>query len=303
MMSGKTMPAVRILLILIAVYGCLCVFIFFTQRRLLYHPGLERPSDADVVRAGLAFWPGPGDSCLGFINPSSGSDRPGVVIVFHGNAGTARERDYYHMILGGLGYRVLLAEYPGYGGRKGELNEKSLVADAKRTIRACRRELGGPVFLIGESLGCGIAAGAVSDPSVQAEGILLITPWDSLPSLAQKTYWFLPARWLAADRYDNIRNLVNYPGRVAVAIAEQDEIIPEQLGLNLYAALRNEKRLWILRDAGHNTWIERTGTAWWREVMQFLEETGSARRASGEEPGSRAVNGQPFEKGRPDAIR
>jgi hypothetical protein len=58
---------------------------------------------------------------------------------------------------------------------------------------------------------------------------------------------------------------------VAVAVAENDEVIPVQLGLKLYAALTNEKRLWTFKDAGHNSWTDRAGTAWWREVMGFLE--------------------------------
>lgn len=52
------------------------------------------------------------------------------MIVFHGNAGAAIDRSYYVDALTPLGYRVVLAEYPGYGGRSGQPREKVFVADA-----------------------------------------------------------------------------------------------------------------------------------------------------------------------------
>jgi hypothetical protein len=41
------------------------------------------------------------------------------MIIFHGNAGSARDRLYYIEPLERLGYRIILAEYPGYEARAG----------------------------------------------------------------------------------------------------------------------------------------------------------------------------------------
>jgi len=38
-------------------------------------------------------------------------------VIFHGNACSAKGRYYYIEALERLGYRVILAEYPGYGSR------------------------------------------------------------------------------------------------------------------------------------------------------------------------------------------
>jgi len=239
----------------------------------MYHPSPDMPSEDEIRAADLAVWPKQGDSFRGYINQNIPDGRPGFIVVFHGNAGTALDRGYYPRMLGALSHRVLLAEYPAYSGRKGELNEKNIVEDARATVRMAREQFGGPVIVVGESLGCGVAAGVAADPRVPVDAVLLITPWTTLPDLAQKIYRFLPARWLVRDKFDNLRNLRNFRGCVAVAVAENDEVIPVQLGLKLYAALTNEKRLWMFKDAGHNSWNDRAGTAWWREVMGFLERT------------------------------
>jgi hypothetical protein len=251
-------------------YGVLILFVFFGQRRMLYYPDSNLPSPSQLERMGLRSWLATGGSPRGFIAAQSPAAGAGTVVVFHGNAGTAWQRDYYVKALEPLGYRVLLAEYPGYGGRSGGLGEKVFVADSRETVRLAFEEFGGPLVLLGESLGCGVAAGVAADPPVPVAGVALLTPWDTLPNLAQTIYWFLPARWLVRDKYDNVSSLSGFPGRVAVMVASHDEVIPKRHGLALYAALGGHKRLWVVANAGHNTWPDQVDTAWWREVMGFL---------------------------------
>jgi len=38
-----------------------------------------------------------------------------MILVFHGNSGSVLDRLFYFKALVGLGYRVILLEYPGYG--------------------------------------------------------------------------------------------------------------------------------------------------------------------------------------------
>jgi hypothetical protein len=203
----------------------------------------------------------------------------GTVVVFHGNAGAAWDREYFVSWLVPLGYRVVLAEYPGYGGRGGKMGERAFVADALETVAQAYQEFGGPLYLCGESLGCGVAAGVAARAPVPVAGAILITPWDNLPALAQELYRFLPARRLLRDTYDNARNLEGFPSRVAVAVAEHDEIVPKTHGIRLYERLLGEKRLYMIQGAGHNTWQSRIGTDWWREVMAFV--SGGPRAAHG----------------------
>lgn len=263
---------IRLLINLVILYVFVCIFTYFIQRRLLYYPDADVPNEAQIKALGLAFWTPTSDSFRGYISTDDDKSKNGMVIVFHGNAGSAWNRGYYMRMLKSMGYRVLLAEYPGYGGRSGELCEKDFVQDAKETIRLVHKLYGGLIYLIGSSLGCGVSAGAAADQSISIDGMVLITPWDTLPKLAQTIYWFLPAQWLTRDKYDNIRNLAGFQGRIAVAVAENDEVIPRKHGLNLYESLSNKKRLWTFKGAKHNTWTEQVGVDWWKQVMDFLEK-------------------------------
>lgn len=263
---------IRILGLLAIGYLFICIVTYFRQRVMLYFPNNEPPLTQVLQVTGLSTWPQPTESFRGYVNTMVNDKQLGLVVIFHGNAGAAYHHSFYIRSLGVLGYRLLLSEYPGYGGRSGPLNEKNLIQDAKETIHLAYKQYGGPVYLIGESLGCGVATGVVADPPVPIKGIILITPWDSLPDLAQSIYWFLPARWLVRDKFNNIQNLKHFSGRVAIAAAEHDDVIPKPHTKNLYELISNEKRLWLLKNATHNSWPNQLDITWWEEVMAFLNK-------------------------------
>lgn len=268
-------------------YSALCAAAFIWQRELLYLPGdLEAPDPA-ALPASLRYWPAPpephhpgdpgdpGDDSArrdyrGFVSEPAGGAGAGTVIVFHGNAGAAWQRGFYAAALTRLGLRVILAEYPGYGGRPGSPGEAALVGDALATLRLARRQYGDPLYLWGESLGCAVVAAAVRQAEVAPQGLVLMLPWDSLENVARRHYGFLPVRWLLQDRYDSRANLAGFGGSVAVLIAENDTIIPPAHGDRLFASLDGRKRRWVFAGAGHNSVPVAPALPWWREVIDFV---------------------------------
>ena len=248
---------------------------YLLQDYFIYHPG---KTDFAVIEEaaknrGLEIWPDHVESYRGFVSPPGPRKAAGTIIVFHGNAGSALDRSYYVHALGRLGYRVILAEYPGYGARPGKPGETQFTADAVETIRLAAAQFGQPLFLLGESLGCGVVCAASAQSEIPIDAIGLITPWDSLLNLARDKYWFLPVRWMLKDRYDNVVNLADYRRPVAVIIAGQDEIIPPRLARRLYETLPGPKRLWAFAKAGHNSWPSGPQEPWWGEMMNFLGST------------------------------
>ena len=171
-----------------------------------------------------------------------------------------------------LGFRVILAEYPKYGGRPGKVGEKPFVADGFETVRLAYEQYGEPLYLLGESLGCGVAAAIAKQTSVPIAGIILITPWDTLASVAKSLFPFLPVKMLLTDKYDSVENLKSFKKKISVVGAEQDEILPVQHAKNLYASLPEErKRLWIIKGAGHNDWPFHTDVSLFKEVTDFVK--------------------------------
>lgn len=242
------------------------------QDKLLHFPEQAKLAAylADARRDGLAAWPDAND-IRGLVREPAGPVRA-TVVLFHGNAGHAGHRAAYADFLAPLGYRVILAEYPGYGPRPGTPGEAALVADAVATLRLVRQRHPGRLILAGESLGAGVAAAA----GEAADALLLITPWDTLTAVARHHYPWLPVGLLLRDRYDSAARLRSFARPVLVVAAERDTIIPPRHALALHEALSSPRKLVMVPAAGHNDWLERTGSAWWQQVMNFLDPAAEA---------------------------
>ena len=241
----------KILLYALTGYLALCAMVFIFQRKMLYLPDHSKLSKKSAMDEGLLHWP-LFENFQGFVTQEEPIDSKGTVIVFHGNAGTAYHRSFYARALSIQNLRVILAEYPGYGGRAGQPREDVLVKDAVKTMRHAYKEYGKPLYIWGESLGCGVVAGAVNKIDIPIKAIVLFLPWDSLSNLAQTHYRFLPARWLVLDKFNNIDNLKGFKGNIAVILAGKDEVIPFHHGKKLYDSITANKKLWLFKDAKHN---------------------------------------------------
>lgn len=265
---AKIISRIILSLFVLALYSC------NLQRNMLYYPSTYLPSPTSLSAYNIQFWPSDANNYRGFISTLKANKIKGTIIIFHGNAGTATDRIYYVNTLANLGYRVILAEYPGYGGRKGELAEETFVRDAKETLRLASEKFGGPIFILGESLGCGVAAAAAKASLVEIDGIILITPWDTLLSVAKEKVTWLPVRLFLSDKYDTIGNLKDYQGRIAVIGAEQDVVIPIPHAQALFKALsegQGPRKMYTIKGAGHNDWPGMVNPAWWQEITDYIQ--------------------------------
>jgi uncharacterized protein len=267
------------ILVPILIFYCLVVLlVFIFQRSLLYVPDTTHTESWQVNHSNLTYFPSESEyRALVSVAHTPSHLYKGTVIVFHGNAGRAIDRVEYVKALEPLGYRVVLAEYPHYGGRAGTISEASFVADGRETVRLIHKQFGGKIYVWGESLGAGVAAAVVTDSTLPVDGLVLLTPWDNVPDLAQEKFWFLPAKWIVRDRFDSIHNTRLFAGSgrpVCVLIAENDEVIPPHHGKRLFDAISSEKLntgRWIFPGAGHNNWSSSPQEKWWSEVMKHLE--------------------------------
>lgn len=261
----------RILFLVLAGYVAICVLVFVFQRKLLYFPFGSQLSAESASREGLIHWPSL-ENFQGFTSQEELLDPLGTIIVFHGNAGTAYHRSFYIDALSKLNMRVILAEYPGFGGRNDQPSEETLVNDALETARLAYQQYDEPIYLWGESLGSGVVSSLIRKTDIPIEGVVLFLTWDALPDLAQSHYWYLPTRWLVLDKYSNIENLQGYEGKIAVLLAEEDEVIPVQHGRKLYDSLGGEKKLWMFENVKHNEIPVGAEQIWWKEVVDFITQ-------------------------------
>ena len=166
---------------------------------------------------------------------------------------------------------MFLFEYPGYGARPGSPGEQAFIEAGGQALAQLAPD-SRPVFLLGESLGSGLACALAARAPQQVAGVFCVTPFARLGDVAAHHYPFLPVRWLLRDRWENSAALRHFPGPLAVLLAEEDEVIPARHGRRLFEDFAGRKRLWLEPGARHNTLDFSPRAAWWREVSDFLLE-------------------------------
>ncbi len=270
--GGRRRVAGQITVSALVVIGVVYMFASL-QRQLIYFPQVE--PEADLLRvaagAGLQPWRDADNGLIGWQTDNAGAQARRV-LVFHGNAGYALHREYYAAgFLAQPGdWDVFLFEYPGYGARPGSPSEVDIKSAARQALELLLSRDARPVYLVGESLGSGVASYLASQFPEQVAGLLLVTPFTSLTDVASHHYRFLPVGTLLSERYDAEEALSHYRGPVAFLLAGSDEVVPTTLGQTLHDDYPGPKWLRVEPGAGHNSLNLYPRADWWREATKFL---------------------------------
>ena len=258
----------KMLLLAALAYLAVCLYVFFRQRTMLYHPrAVSEAQMEDLAReTGMSRWLDNAGKPLGWMTREGTEGTP--VLIFHGNAGNAlgRQQLIERLRDAGASGPIFVADYPGYGSAPGNPTQRSLTATAERALDAMPR----PAILVGESLGTGVAAQAAARRPGKVQGIILLTPFDSLSAAAAHHYPWLPVRALMLDRFDSAAALKTFPNPVAIILAEDDDTTPPAGARHLFAGLTGPKKLNEVKNAGHNDVASTLPDEEWREVWRFV---------------------------------
>ena len=269
----------RMLLLLGIIYVLFVVAVMIFQRSLIYFPTKLNPRVAEQMAAkeGFQSWRNQAGKTIGWQMPASSSST-GSVLIVHGNAGCALDRDYFATPIHAVAaVDVFILEYPGYGARDGAPSLPSLLAAAEEGFTLISNR--GPAFLVSESIGAGVAAHLAREHGPQIRGMILFAPYNRFAAVAQKKMPILPVTLLLRDRYDPAEWLKNYRGPVMFVVAGADRTIPPQFGRALHDGYAGPKRLEIISNADHND-IEEQPAGWWKQVFTFWNENENAKRGS-----------------------
>jgi pimeloyl-ACP methyl ester carboxylesterase len=192
----------------------------------------------------------------------SGAEAP-LVIYFGGNA------EEVSWMLEQLTRRKtksawLLVDYRGYGASAGAPSEEALASDALAWYDFAARE-SRRIYVFGRSLGSGVAVRMASERRV--EGVVLVTPYDSLTAVAREHYPLLPVGLLLRHRFDSLSLAPKMTQPLLCIAATGDRVVPIDHARRLYEAWAGPKR-WLELAAGHNSTDERP--EYWPAIEAFL---------------------------------
>ena len=235
----STSMLINFFLIVFLVYFIITVFLFFYQRKLLYHPSVNSRSiytlDHQIEEIKI---PSEKELIAWYYKKNENYK---TLVFFHGNAGDLSNRIYKLNELSKLNLNYLIFAYRGFNDNEGMPSEEGLYKDAENVIKWLKSKniLENKIILYGESLGTAVAIHTAQ--SKNFSGIILEAPFTSMVDLGQKYYPFFPVKFLLKDKYESKKklNLINSP--VLVMHGEKDKIVPFYMGKQIFEILPSPK--------------------------------------------------------------
>ncbi len=257
----------------LAIFGGLCVALYLLQEQLIF-PRLPL-ADGDRHEVGLLSGTSEirvtahdGTRLHGWLRHTVEEPHSrGLVIYFGGNAEEVSGQMHDAPML--APWSVAAINYRGYGLSEGRPGEAALAADALVIYdRLAKRADIDPdrIVVFGRSLGSGVAVPLAAARPVRA--VVLVSPFDSLRSIARKQYPIVPVTWLLEHPFDSLAHAPGIEAPLLVIAGEGDGLIPPEYSRRLFEAWAGPKQWTLIPEADHNDIHTRPG--YWPAIGEFL---------------------------------
>ena len=256
-----------------AIFVGLCAVLYLLQEQLIF----LRPPLADEARHAVGLLPGTSEVRIRthdgkrlhgwFRRTEKDAESQGLVIYFGGNAEEVSGQMHDAQMFAPWSFAAV--NYRGYGMSEGYPSETALTADALAIYDwLAKRDRIDPnrIVVFGRSLGSGVAVQLAASRPVRA--VALVSPFDSLRSLARKQYPFVPVSLLLKHPFDSLARASGIEAPLLVIAGERDGLIPPKYSKRLHDAWAGPKRWTLIPGADHND--IHTRPEYWPEIREFL---------------------------------
>jgi len=260
-----------ILLVLAGLYLLLGVLFVFFQERIIFQS--EKLAPGHVFDFPLPYEERnvemPDGALLNVVRFRADSAK-GVILYFHGNAGSLARWGTIAAELVRFGYDVEVFDYRGYGKSTGKRTMDKLLADGQYLYQELAKEYTEErIVVFGRSLGSGMATWVVSQSNPRM--LILETPFYSLAHVAAYHYPVFPIRLSLRYPFPNYQYMQGAKSPVFVFHGTHDTVVPYGLGQKLVdqipAGVPHE--LVTIAGGGHND-LSAYGL-YWEKMEGFLK--------------------------------
>ncbi len=250
--------------ITIAVYVGFGLVLTVFQKNFIY-----APSDQD-----FGVCPGFADSERLDLNGTrvyyKENNQRNVVVLYHGNGGSACDRAYWREYLDPIDTSYVIVEYAGYSRDDEESSKERIMQDVENVHAFLRDRHFTNVTVAGESLGTALAV--YHSTLGDTERLLLVSPFYSLNSIAQELYPMYPIAFLSTQNFDSSLWMRTTQARKIMMIhGAEDEMHPILESRKLFSETGvAEKKFVEVAGAHHNDIYDFDETV--RSIRGFLSE-------------------------------
>ena len=245
--------------ILLIGYSYVVVALLALEYRLVFHPvpasrrWIDPPTGCRYTDLELLAYQGAKIHARWYPCPASQT----AVLICHsrtGNLSYVLNASHLARWHSELGASVLIFDYPGYGRSEGNPSEAGCYAAASAAYDWLTQVQGTPpenVLFFGRSLGTAVATELASRRRHRA--LILVSPFTSLPDVANSPIPLLPARWLMRNRFDSLSRIGQCSRPIFVVHGTRDSLVPFEMGKAIFAAANEPKRLFAVEGARHGS--------------------------------------------------
>jgi uncharacterized protein len=254
-----------------AVFGMIYIF----QERLIFYPQGLSGEEAEQLAANdeeveeMAFQSRDGTILHGWLLQASEEKDDGGLLIYYGGNGEELSGQIPGMKENLPEWSVLLVNYRGYGKNEGSPREGKLYEDALEIFDETKKRYPDKqVVLMGRSIGTAVALKTAAEREV--EGMILVSPFDSLNEVAKLHYPFLPIDILLRYSFDSRNRIEEINAPILAMAGGEDGIIPEERTLRLLQEYEGTLHYERISRGGHNDL--HFYPIFWDAIREFLSE-------------------------------
>lgn len=258
--------------VLVALYVGISVTLYSQQESLVFYPKIANgrgpltPAPEHFKEISLTTKDGVNLHGLQTAKPT---ENP-YIVFFGGNAqNLVNFSNFLHKSLPNV--NLVGFNYRGFGKSEGTPTKKHLIQDVHEVALWVRNNLppDAPIYSLGLSLGTGPATKYAA--LTQAEGLLLVMPYDTLAKVAADAYPLLPTESLFNDNFVTTSYMAKYEGPVGIVVAADDKLIRPKRSRALARHVKNLVVYQELPDQTHASMIDaQVLSDWLRKAFKEL---------------------------------
>jgi alpha/beta superfamily hydrolase len=192
-----------------------------------------------------------------------------VVLICHGIGETVEHWSAVQAYLRKHGVGSMVFNYSGYGASSGKICAEHCDEDLVSAYADLKRRVGvqTPVFVLGFSLGSGIAGSGVRSLTPPAAGLFLCEAFTSFREAVHAVG--IPLRWVRAapDVWNTVEAMRGIQLPVCVVHSDGDRLFPMEMPRQIVASCMEWGELVVVSGLAHNEPYLKPGDSYWGPIV------------------------------------